>query len=81
MTEHGVHFPKTHDLVALAKLTPENEPGLVSLLVELELLSRYAAALRYPGESAIRTEAARAVRAMKKARALLKRLVAGRSKE
>ena len=76
LTERGTHFPKTHDLVALAKLAPEYEAELGPLLGELELLSRYAVAPRYPGSSATRTQATRGVKAMKKARALLKRLVA-----
>jgi HEPN domain-containing protein len=62
---HNVRFEKIHDLLALKELC-------ISFLPELDLheeglayLNQFAIAFRYPGESASREQAKRAVRIMK----------------
>lgn len=62
LVARGVRFPKTHDSVLLAKLTPG--PRRLELAVsDLELLSRYSFEGRYPGdwEPFDRAEAQRAL--------------------
>jgi HEPN domain-containing protein len=72
LTEHEILFPKIHDLVRLGKLCFQIISGLQALEAELDLLSRYAVAFRYPGETAIQEEAKAAVKAMEKVRTLIK---------
>jgi len=48
LAQHGIRFTKTHDLVELMGLLPEDAArGLV--VTEIGLLSRYAVETRYPG--------------------------------
>lgn len=54
--------------------------GLQSLEAELDLLSRYAVAFRYPGETATQEEAKAAIKAMKKVRMLIRNSLQERKK-
>ena len=74
--KHNIRFEKIHDLLALKELC-------LSLLPELEFhndalayLSQFAVAFRYPGESASREQAKRALKIMKEVRLVLKAALA-----
>lgn len=49
LTARQIEFPRTHDLLELAWLLPE-EIGLRAEIVSLSELNRYAVEARYPGE-------------------------------
>lgn len=70
LTEHEITFPKIHDLVKLGEMCLYITPELKSLEAELDLLSRYAIAFRYPGAIATKEEAKAAIKAMEKVRKL-----------
>jgi len=59
----GILFSKTHDLLVLLDACLQHHPDWDAFRGELELLTQYAVAFRYPGESASKVEAAQAVRA------------------
>jgi HEPN domain-containing protein len=76
LQKHSIRFEKIHDLLALKELC-------LSLLPELEFhndalayLSQFAVAFRYPGESASREQAKRALKIMKAVRLVLKAALA-----
>ncbi len=52
LTETGIAFPKTHDLVTLLELYLPVEPAWEIFRVDLAFLSEFAVAFRYPGETA-----------------------------
>ncbi len=54
----AIQFPKTHDLVALLALVQEVEPFWQPWKAPLAKLTHYAVTVRYPGESADRSDAA-----------------------
>jgi len=61
LEEKGFSIPRTHDLVALINIA---QPELNFLLLQkddLERITGYAVAFRYPGESATRKEAKQAL--------------------
>lgn len=62
LVEGGVSFPKTHDLEALLDLVLPMETLWEAFRPELDDLTSFAAAFRYPGESATRDMAKSAVR-------------------
>jgi len=62
LVEADVVFPKTHDLEALLDLLLPAEPQWESLRAALIELTTFAVAFRYPGESATREMARKAVR-------------------
>jgi HEPN domain-containing protein len=70
---HNVRFAKTHDLLALRELCLSFFPELELHEESLAYLSQFAVAFRYPGESASREHAKRAVKVMKKLRSILRR--------
>lgn len=70
LTEHETPFPKIHDLVKLGEMCFQITPELKSLEADLDLLSRYAIAFRYPGAIATQEEAQATITAMKKVRKL-----------
>ena len=72
LTEHETPFPKIHDLVKLGQLCFPITPELKAVEADLDLLSRYAIAFRYPGEQATSEEAKAAVKALEKVRKLIK---------
>lgn len=61
----GVSFPKTHDLVALLALVLPKEPLWEPWKPHLSKLTYYAITVRYPGESAERSDAAEALKLAK----------------
>jgi len=52
LTEEELLFPRTHDLSVLLTLTLHNHPLWQPFRPDLEVLTGYAVAFRYPGESA-----------------------------
>lgn len=54
LIEAGIVFPKTHDLEALLDLVLREEPLWEAFRLPLGTLTSFAAAFRYPGESATR---------------------------
>ena len=71
LTEHETPFPKIHDLVKLGEMCFQIIPELKSMEADLDLLSRYAVAFRYPGAIATQEEARAAISAMEKVRKLI----------
>ncbi len=61
LEEQGCFVPHTHDLVALAKLSKTGLDQLLSRKDELEMLTAYAVAFRYPGEKASKKQAENSV--------------------
>lgn len=71
---HGVTPPKIHDLAHLSRLLSPVSPDWNWPLQELHFLSRSAVEFRYPGESADREDASRALDICRRIRARLKQL-------
>lgn len=61
LNERGIPFPKTHDLEVLLDLMLPHEPAWNILRPRLNELTSFAIAFRYPGQSATRTLAKRAI--------------------
>ncbi len=80
LTEHETPFPKIHDLVKLGEMSVPLASELKAVEADLDLLSRYAVAFRYPGEEANREEAKAAIKALEKVRNLIKALLHRTSK-
>jgi HEPN domain-containing protein len=62
LVEAGVSFPKTHDLEMVLDLVLPTEPLWEAFRPILSDLTAFAAAFRYPGESATREMARTAIR-------------------
>ena len=62
MIEAGILFPKTHDLESLLNVVLPTEPFWSIFRPALVLLSNYAVAYRYPGDTADKTEARNALK-------------------
>ena len=72
LQEHAVHFPKTHSLIDLLQLVLPLDPSFEiqrDLLIQLD---RYGVRYRYPGESADKGEARRAIRVLKNVRTFIR---------
>lgn len=63
LQEHAVPFPKTHSLIELLELCLLIDPSFELQRELLIRLDRYAVRYRYPGESATKEEAKRALQA------------------
>jgi len=63
LQEAGLVFPKTHDLLELLKRVLVVEPTWATLTPSLTQLVNYAVAFRYPGVSASRADARKALAA------------------
>ena len=61
LEEAGIAFPPTHDLLRLLGLVLPCEPGWTVLDPDLRALMVYAVAVRYPGTTALRTDARHAL--------------------
>lgn len=61
LQEAGIQFGKSHDLSLLLNLALPLEPSWHTMLTDLQTLSAFAVAYRYPGESADESEAREAV--------------------
>jgi HEPN domain-containing protein len=72
LVEAGIGFPKTHDLVRLLDLISSAEASWELWRSELDVLTDYAVAFRYPAESATRQEAKRAFAICKRLRAQIR---------
>jgi HEPN domain-containing protein len=70
---HNIQFEKIHDLLALKELSLSFFPELELYEQSLAYLNQFAVAFRYPGESATREHAKRAVKVMKELRSVLRR--------
>jgi HEPN domain-containing protein len=57
LQESGVQFGKTHDLPTLLNLALSVESTWEALLTDMQTLSTYAVAYRYPGDSADKKDA------------------------
>lgn len=68
LVQHGVVFPKTHDLLELHRLCLSVEPAFDLIGDLLDRLNPYSVVFRYPGEEATVAEAKAAVEAMKEVR-------------
>jgi HEPN domain-containing protein len=69
---HNIRFEKIHDLLALKELCLSFLPELEFHNDALAYLSQFAVTFRYPGESANRKQAKRALEIMKELRVILK---------
>ena len=62
LSEAGIAFPKTHDLVVLLKLVLPQEPLWAPLLTSAQALTDYAVDFRYPGDTATLAETRQALK-------------------
>jgi HEPN domain-containing protein len=69
---HHTPFQKIHDLLALMELCLPFAPELELNKDLLSYLNQFAVAYRYPGESASRDQAKKAIKALKVLRSLLR---------
>lgn len=72
LVDAGIVFPKTHDLVRLLDLVSPAEPSWELWRSELDVLTDYAVAFRYPAESATKQEAKRAFAICRRLRAQIR---------
>jgi HEPN domain-containing protein len=68
LVQHGVTPRKIHDLATLMRECLAWYPLWSVMIKDLELLSQFAVATRYPGETATREKASAAIAAMKRCR-------------
>jgi HEPN domain-containing protein len=61
LDEAGMAVPKTHNLYALLTLVLPIEPSWKAMAADLNVLSTFAVAYRYPGMSATRIDAKDAI--------------------
>ncbi len=69
---HRVHFPKTHDLLALLDFAVDIGSDLEELRLDLDFLYPFAVEFRYPGDNATVDESKEAVRVMRRVRRTLR---------
>ena len=72
LESNGIPFAKTHDLAVLLKLCVPVEPLWATWEPEMKMVSGFAVQFRYPGESAVREDAQKAVAALRKYRCHLR---------
>jgi HEPN domain-containing protein len=72
LQKHEIRFKKTHDLLVLKELCVNVLPDLEFHIDSLSYLSQFAVAFRYPGETAGREDAKRALKIMKELRSVLR---------
>lgn len=65
LQEHGIAFGKTHNLLDLLDLSLAVHPEWDPLRIDLQSLTVYAVAFRYPGASATKEQARAAVRTVR----------------
>jgi HEPN domain-containing protein len=68
LDSNGIPFAKTHDLAVLLKLCASVRPVWVAWEPEMKMVSGFAVQFRYPGESAVKEDAKKAVAALRKYR-------------
>lgn len=62
LTEQQTSFPRTHDLEILARLAAPTLPTITALLNDLRFVTSFAVEARYPGTSALHSDAQRSRR-------------------
>jgi HEPN domain-containing protein len=62
LTESGIPFPRTHDLLVLLNLCLPGQPLWSAFAKSADTLSDYAVNFRYPGESATLSEAKKSLK-------------------
>jgi len=72
LEEAGVPIPKTHNLYALLTLILLIEPSWNSLAADVNVLSTFAVAYRYPGVSAARVDATDAIKRCRRVRSVVR---------
>lgn len=72
LQKHDVRFEKIHNLISLQELCSAIFPELELYRESLSYLTQFAVAFRYPGESANREQAQRAVKIMQELRSILR---------
>jgi len=72
LQEAGLAFPKTHDLLELLKRVLTAEPSWATLNPSLTQLVNYAVVFRYPGISASKTDARKALAACRAVRLVVR---------
>ncbi|MBM4143405.1 MAG: HEPN domain-containing protein [Lentisphaerae bacterium] len=65
LVDHGIPFPRTHDLLPLLEACQKRHALWAAWHDDVEWLSQYAVLFRYPGESATADDAKKAVGIMK----------------
>ncbi|MGH2562237.1 MAG: HEPN domain-containing protein [Thermomicrobiales bacterium] len=75
LQEHEIPSPRTHDLVHLAELTDGRFAGIRGLASDLKWLTTFAVDIRYPGASATRADADRALQVAMTARVVFRAAV------
>lgn len=73
LQEAGIQFGKTHDLSLLLSLILPVEPSWQVMLADLQALSAFAVAYRYPGESADEIDAREAVTKCRNLRQIIRK--------
>ena len=76
LQELSIPFGKSHNLVALLELITPHETSWEETRPHLEILTVYAVAFRYPGESADKSAARAAVRSLQSIRTQARRSLA-----
>jgi HEPN domain-containing protein len=71
LVHHATPFPKIHDLETLLDLCLPIHPLWEAMRNDLQLLTQYAVQFRYPGETADKDDAKKAVVAMKRTRTII----------
>jgi HEPN domain-containing protein len=72
LQKHEIRFEKIHDLLVLKGLCISILPELEFHKDSLSYLNQFAVAFRYPGETASREDAKRALKIMKELRSVLR---------
>jgi len=72
LTESGTAFSKTHNLAHLLALTLPVEPSWMALQSQLSALNVFAVDFRYPGKSAVRSDAKQAIKDCREVRRVIR---------
>ena len=73
LQEAGIQFGKTHDLPVLLNMLLPVEPAWTAMLSDLQTLTVYAVAYRYPGDSADEIDAMDAMNKCRSFRQVVRR--------
>lgn len=75
LQEREKYFPLTHKLITLLELCLEDMPDIDLHRDTLKALDRYAVIFRYPGESAIKSDARAAIKSLRNFRTYARSLL------
>ena len=70
--EHGVAYPRSHDLVQLGNLCAKLDPDFWLIAPALAIVDQYGTDIRYPGVSAQVEDARQALRALRRVRLFIR---------